>query len=94
MFFAHLLANKPHGTLYVGSASNLQRRIWEHKQGAVAGFTAKYGVHRLVWFEIRDSLESARAREQRIKQWKRAWKIALIERDNPHWSDLYPGLSA
>jgi putative endonuclease len=93
VFYVYLLASRPQGTLYVGSTSNLQRRVWEHKQGAIPGFTAKYEVDMLVWFEIYDSLESARTRERQIKEWKRAWKRTLIERDNPYWIDLYPGLS-
>ena len=66
--------------------------MWEHKVKAVPGFTAKYGVDRLVWFECHDTLEAAMQREQRIKSWKRAWKIELIEQDNPHWVDLYPNI--
>lgn len=93
MAFVYLLASKPHGTLYVGSTSDLIRRVWEHKIKAVLGFTAKYGVDRLVWFETRESLAAAAQRERQIKEWKRAWKIELIEKDNPHWADLYPTLS-
>jgi len=93
MFFAYLLASKPHGTLYIGSTSDLMRRVWEHKAKAVPGFTAKYGVDRMVWFERYDTLEAAIQRERRIKSWKRAWKIELIEKDNPHWIDLYSSLS-
>lgn len=94
MFFVYLLASKPYGTLYIGSTSSLLRRVWEHKNRVVPGFTARYGVDRLVWFEAHESVEFARLRERQIKEWKRAWKISLIERDNPHWIDLYPGLSA
>jgi putative endonuclease len=93
VFFAYLLASRPHGTLYIGSTSGLVRRVCKHKVKAIPGFTTKYGVDRLVWFERHDTLEAAMAREQRIKNWKRAWKIQLIERDNPHWIDLYPGIS-
>jgi putative endonuclease len=93
MFFAYLLASKPHGTLYTGSTSDLTRRVWEHKLKAVPGFTAKYGVDRLVWFERHDTLEAAIQREKRIKSWNRAWKIELIEQDNPHWIDLYSNIS-
>ena len=91
MFFVYLLASKPHGTLYVGSTSDLVRRLWEHKIKAVPGFTAQYGVDRLV--ERHDSLETAMERERRIKDWKRMWKIQLIERNNPNWVDRYPELS-
>jgi putative endonuclease len=80
--------------LYVGSTSDLVRRVWEHKMRAVPGFTAQYRVDRLVWFERHDTLEAAMLRERRIKSWKRAWKIALIEEDNPHWIDLYPSISS
>ncbi len=94
MFFVYLLASQPYGTLYTGSTSDLIRRVWEHKVKAVPGFTAKYGVDRLVWFERYDSLEAAMQREKRIKRWKRDWKIELIEQDNPHWLDLYRDLSS
>lgn len=87
-----MLASKPNGTLYTGSTSDLVRRVWEHKVKAVPGFTAKYGVDRLVWYELHQSLAAAAQRERRIKEWRRAWKIALIEQENPRWSDLYPGL--
>jgi putative endonuclease len=93
MFFAYLLASNPQGTLYVGSTSDLVRRVWEHKVKAATGFTAKYGVDRLVWFERHDTLEEAMKREQRVKSWRRAWKVQLIEQDNPHWIDLYPSIS-
>ena len=93
MFFVHVLASKPHGTLYLGSTSDLVRRVWHHKVKAVPGFTAKYSVDRLVWFERHDTLEAAMIRERRIKDWKRSWKIQLIEQDNPQWIDLYPGIS-
>jgi putative endonuclease len=93
VFFVYLLASRPRGTLYVGMTDDLLRRVCEHKTKAVPGFTAKYGVDRLVWFEAHETLESALLREKRIKDWKRAWKIQLLERDNPHWVDLYPQLS-
>jgi putative endonuclease len=83
----------PHGTLYIGWTSDLVRRVWEHKVRAVPGFNAKYGVDRLVWFERHDTLEAAMLREKRIKSWKRAWKIELIEKDNPHWTDLYANIA-
>jgi putative endonuclease len=92
LFFVYILASQSHGTLYVGSTPDLIRRIWEHKIKAVPGFTAKYGVGRLVWFEAHASMAAAAKRENQIKEWKRAWKIELIERDNPQWVDLYPGL--
>jgi putative endonuclease len=82
MFFVYLLSSPPHGTLYVGVTSDLGKRIWEHKNKAVRGFTAKFGVDRLVWYEPHDDWEAAFRREKQIKQWKRAWKITLIESDN------------
>ena len=94
MFFVYILASQPHGTLYVGSTPDLLRRIWEHKTKAMSGFTAKYGVDRLVWYEVHESRAAAAKRERQIKEWKRAWKIEVIERDNPQWIDLYPNLKA
>ena len=92
MFYVYLLASKPYGTLYVGVTFELARRVWEHKIRAVPGFTARYGVDRLVWFEPHDTAEAAMRRERQIKEWRRDWKINLIESDNPHWIDLYPSL--
>ena len=85
--------SKPYGTLYVGLTTELARRVWEHKIQAVPGFTVRYGVDRLVWFESHDSAEAAMLREKQIKEWKRGWKLNLIERDNPRWIDLYASLS-
>ena len=85
----YILASGRHGTLYTGVTSNLVKRIFEHRHDVVAGFTQHYGVHQLVWFEVHDNAESAIAREKQIKRWNRAWKIALIARDNPRWSDRY-----
>ena len=93
MFFVYILASKPFGTLYVGSTSHLVRRVWEHKEKVVPGFTAKYGVDRLVWYEQHETLEAGMLREKRIKRWKRGWKIELIEKDNPQWIDLYPSIA-
>ena len=92
MVHVYLIASKPYGTLYVGVTSDLARRVWEHRVRAVRGFTARYGVDRLVWFEAHDSADVAMLRERQIKEWKRDWKINLIERDNPRWIDLYPNL--
>lgn len=92
MFCVYLLASKPNGTLYGGVTSDLARRIWEHKEKAVPGFTARYGVDKLVWFEAHDSAEAAIRREKQIKEWRRGWKIILIEEHNPHWADLYSAL--
>ena len=85
----YILANKKNGTLYVGVTSNLVKRIWEHKNNMVDGFTERYGIHLLVWYEWHDDMESAIEREKRIKDWKRVWKLDLIERNNPNWTDLY-----
>ena len=93
MFFVYLLANKPYGTLYVGVTSDVRKRVFEHKSKGVPGFTARYGVDKLVWFQAYDSVEAAIRREKQIKEWRRGWKINLIERDNPHWIDLYSSLS-
>ena len=92
MFYVYLLASPPHGTLYVGVTSDLVQRVWQHKVKAAPGFATKYGVDRLVWFEVHEDWEAAIQREKRIKEWKRRWKIQLIESDNPHWIDLYPGM--
>ena len=92
-FFVYILASQHYGTLYVGSTNDLTRRIWEHKTRAVPGFTKKYGVDRLVWFETHETLDGALIRERQIKRWRRDWKINLIEAQNPHWIDLYPTLS-
>ncbi|MFZ5491924.1 MAG: GIY-YIG nuclease family protein [Pseudomonadota bacterium] len=88
----YLLASRRNGTLYVGVTSNLIKRVWEHKNHVVEGFTDKYGVDRLVWYEPHPTMESAIRREKAIKEWKRAWKLALIEKSNPGWDDLYEGL--
>ena len=86
----YILANRRNGTLYVGVTSNLVQRVWQHREGCVDGFTKRYGVHRLVWYERHDDMESAIVREKRIKKWRRTWKLELIERANPEWRDLYP----
>ncbi len=85
----YILASKKHGTLYIGVTSNLVRRVWEHKNDQVEGFTKKYSVHDLVWYEIHETMESAIHREKRFKEWKREWKIKRIEELNPQWRDLY-----
>ena len=87
--WVYILANRRRGTLYVGSTDNLGRRIWEHKQKLIPGFTTRYGVDRLVYYEAYDLLMDARHRERSMKRWRRAWKIELIESFNPEWRDLY-----
>ena len=88
----YLLASKRNGTLYTGATSALLKWVWEHKNNVVEGFTRKYGVHTLVWYEVHETMESAIQREKIIKNWKRAWKINVIEEMNPQWRDLYPDL--
>ena len=88
----YLLASKRNGTLYAGVTSNLVKRIWEHKHHVVDGFTKKYGVEILVWYEVHETMESAISREKAIKNWKREWKINVIEMMNPQWLDLYSNL--
>jgi len=85
----YILASKQNGTLCIGVTSELVKRIWEHKNNMVEGFTKRYGVHRLVWYEVHESIESAIEREKRLKEWKRKWKLELIESSNPNWQDLY-----
>jgi putative endonuclease len=88
MFFIYILASGPNGTLYIGVTNDLPRRLLGHKAKVVPGFTRKYGIDQLVYFEAFDSILEARAREHSLKRWRRAWKIALIEKLNPHWRDL------
>ena len=90
--WVYIMTNRPNGTLYVGVTSNLPRRIWEHREGLLDGFTKRYGVTRLVWYETHDSIVEAIHREKQLKKYKRDWKINLIERENPEWLDLFPGL--
>jgi len=85
----YILASKRNGTLYVGVTSNLAKRVWEHREQLVEGFTRKYGVHELVYYEIHDDMISAITREKQIKKWNRAWKLKLIEKVNPNWRDLW-----
>ena len=92
--FVYILASKKNGTLYIGVTSDLLKRIYEHKNNLVDGFTKQYNVHDLVYFETSPEIESAIAREKQLKVWKRAWKIELIEKNNPDWKGLYPGLSS
>lgn len=87
-YYVYILINRRNGTLYTGMTSNLARRVFEHRSKAVPGFTKKYDLTRLVWYEVHGTLESAYQREKRIKEWKRVWKIELIEALNPEWRDL------
>jgi putative endonuclease len=88
----YILASRPNGTLYMGVTSDLIKRVWQHKENLVEGFTRKYQVHNLVWYECHGSMIAAIARERAIKEWKRRWKIELIESENKQWRDLYPEL--
>ena len=87
-----MLASKRNGTLYIGVTSDIIKRIWEHKNDMVEGFTSRYNVQRLVWYELHESMESAIAREKRLKNWKRKWKLELIESSNPEWLDLFDSI--
>jgi putative endonuclease len=89
-YWVYILASKLGGTLYIGVTNDLVRRVYEHRMGLADGFTKKYGIHRLVYFEPYSDIESAIQREKRLKKWKRAWKVQLIEQANPNWDDLYP----
>ena len=93
MHYVYLLASRKYGTLYIGVTNNLIRRIYEHKTKVVKGFTSQYGVTRLVWYECYDDPISAITREKEIKKWRRAWKINLIEKENPDWMDLYNSIT-
>ncbi len=88
----YILASKRNGTLYTGVTSDLLKRIWEHKNNLVQGFTEKYHVHDLVYYELHDDMYAAITREKQIKKWNRAWKLRLIEEKNPGWKDLYEEL--
>ena len=89
----YLLASRPNGTIYVGVTSNLIQRVWQHKNDRVEGFTRRYGVHTLVWYEAHGTMEAAIVREKAIKEWKRAWKMRLVRESNPEWNDLYQELA-
>ena len=85
----YILASKRNGTLYVGVTSDLPARTWQHKNSATDGFTNKYAIYYLVWYELHERMDSAIAREKAIKKWNRTWKLKLIEKSNPEWKDLY-----
>ena len=88
----YMLASQPNGTLYTGVTNDLVRRVWEHRNDTIDGFTKQYGVHRLVYYELHTSMIEAIRREKQIKKWRRAWKIELIEKENPEWRDLWPSI--
>ena len=93
MYYVYILASRKHGTLYIGVTNDLVRRVYQHKTHAARGFTARYGVHLLVWFECYDDVINAISREKELKNWRREWKINLIESSNPNWVDLYESLA-
>jgi putative endonuclease len=90
--YVYILASKSYGTLYIGVTSDLVGRVWRHREEIHPGFTSKYDVKRLVWYEVHDSIDEAIYRESQLKKWKRDWKIRLVESENPDWSDRYPNL--
>ena len=89
---AYILASRRHGTLYIGVTSNLIGRLIQHREGLIPGFTSRYGVYRLVWYDVADTMEAAIRREKQLKRWNRDWKLRLIEEHNPDWDDLALGL--
>jgi len=93
-FYVYILASKPNGTLYVGVTSDLVKRVWEHKNKLVKGFTEKYGVDKLAYYEEYIDAENAILREKQIKKWNRSWKLRLIEEKNPEWNDLFDEIKA
>jgi putative endonuclease len=92
-FYVYIVASGRNGTIYIGSTDNLSKRIWEHKTKARDGFSKIYGCDQLVWFESFETRQGAFRRERRLKEWRRSWKLLLIEKDNPTWRDLYGGLN-
>ena len=93
-FYVYILASRRNGTLYIGMTDDLPKRVWQHREGMLPGFTKRYDVKTLVWMEEHDSRESAFLRERQLKKWNRDWKLRLIENDNPNWRDLWGDLNA
>ncbi len=93
-FYVYILSNKRNGTLYTGVTSDLLKRVYEHKNDLVDGFSKRYGIHDLVWYEMHETAESAISREKHIKKWNRKWKLELIDNSNPFWDDLYEKLTS
>jgi putative endonuclease len=89
----YIVASKRNGTLYTGVTSNIVKRIWEHKNNLIEGFTKKYNIHRLIYFELHNDMSNAITREKQIKKWRRAWKLRLIEEHNPEWRDLWEDIN-
>ncbi|MPZ56661.1 MAG: GIY-YIG nuclease family protein [Rhizobiales bacterium] len=92
-YYVYVLASGRRGTLYTGVTNDLVKRVYEHRNDLVPGFTSKYDAHRLVWFEIHDDVSEAIAKEKRMKRWRRLWKVELIEQQNEDWHDLWPGIA-
>ena len=88
-YYVYILASQPNGTLYIGRTDDLVKRVWQHKQKFVKSFTSKYAIGKLVYFEVHQDAGAIVQRERRLKTWERAWKVALIEKENPNWVDLY-----
>ncbi len=93
-YYVYILASKIGGTLYIGVTNNLIRRVYEHRQKLAEGFTKRYDVAKLVYYEVHSDVEAAITREKQMKKWNRAWKVRLIEEDNPNWDDLYPRIAS
>jgi len=91
-YYVYVLASRKDGAIYIGATNDIVRRVFEHRQKAVPGFTTKYNITRRVWFEVYDDPASAITREKELKEWRRDWKIQLIEKENPHWLDLYESI--
>ena len=87
--FVYIMASRRNGTIYIGVTSDLSKRVWEHREGKTEGFTKRYGCKTLVWFERHETIEAAITREKQMKEWKRAWKLRVIEEKNPDWDDLF-----
>jgi putative endonuclease len=92
-YYVYIMASRRNGTLYIGVTNDVARRVFEHREGVAPGFTKRYGVRLLVYYEAHDEVQSAIEREKRLKKWNRAWKLALIESANPNWEDLYEKLA-
>jgi putative endonuclease len=92
-FYVYILASRRNGTLYIGMTDDLSRRVWQHKTGELPGFTRRYGIKILVWYDVFETRDAAFLRERQMKEWRRAWKLELIEASNPHWADLYETLN-
>ncbi|MXO85579.1 GIY-YIG nuclease family protein [Altererythrobacter aurantiacus] len=90
--YVYIMASKRNGTLYIGVTSNLAARVWQHKQGDIEGFATKYGCKMLVWFEVFDRIDQAIIREKQMKEWRRVWKLRVIEELNPDWDDLFESI--